>query len=74
LGDQDAFKKVVSKNRLIKMGSKSESFEIRVEEIEATNGRHQAFLELWRAIDSNEVGGIMVGGLGEEISAKRRNA
>jgi BMFP domain-containing protein YqiC len=33
--DQQAFKKVAPKNRLIKMRSKSESFEIRVEEIEA---------------------------------------
>jgi hypothetical protein len=73
LGDEDAFKKVVSKNRLIKMRSKSESFEIPVEQIEAKNGRDQAFLELWRSIDSNYVGRIMVGGLGEEISAKRRN-
>jgi hypothetical protein len=37
-GDQNAFKKVVSKNRLIKTRSKSESFEIRVESIEAKNG------------------------------------
>jgi hypothetical protein len=53
------------------MRSKSESFETRVEQIETKNGRDQAFLELWRSIDSNSVGKIMVGGLGEEISAKR---
>jgi hypothetical protein len=72
LGDEDAFKKVVSKKQLIKMRSKSESFEIRVEPIEVKNGRGQAVLELWRSIDSNYVGRIMVGGLGEEIWAKRR--
>jgi hypothetical protein len=38
--------KVVSKNRLIKMRSKSESVEIRVESIEAKNGRDSAFLEV----------------------------
>ena len=53
------------------MRSKSESFEIPVEQIEAKNGRDQAFLELWRSIDSNYVGRVMVGSLGEEISAKR---
>jgi hypothetical protein len=39
--DQNAFKKVVSKKRLMKMRSKSESFEIRGEEMEAKNGRDQ---------------------------------
>jgi hypothetical protein len=52
------------------MRSKNESVEIRVEEIKAKNGRDQAFLEVWR---SNYVGRIIVGGLGEEISAKRLN-
>jgi hypothetical protein len=52
---------------------KEESFEMRGEDIEANNGRDQAFLELRRSIDSNCVGRIIVGGLGKEISAKRRN-
>jgi hypothetical protein len=71
--DQNEFKKVVSKNRLMKMGSKSGSFEIQAEEIEAKNGRDQAFLELRRSIDSNCVGRIRVEGSGEERSAKRQN-
>jgi hypothetical protein len=37
------------------MRSKSEGLEIRVEEIEAKNGRDQAFLELWRSIDFTDV-------------------
>jgi hypothetical protein len=56
---------------LIKIRSKSESFEILVEEIEAKNGRDHAFSELWRSRDFNYVGKIIVGGLGEEIPAKR---
>jgi hypothetical protein len=60
LVDQNAFNKVVSKNRLIKMRSKSETFKIQS-------------IELARSIDSNCVGRIVVKGLGEEISAKRRN-
>jgi hypothetical protein len=55
------------------MGSKSESFEIRGEEIEAKNKTDQDFLELKPSIDSNCPGRIIVEGLGEEISAKRRN-
>jgi hypothetical protein len=43
--DKDAFKKVVSKNRLIKMLSKSESCLIHAEEIEAKNGRDPTCLE-----------------------------
>jgi hypothetical protein len=64
---------VSSEKGLINMHSKSESCETPVEEIEAKNGRDQAFLELWRSIDSNYVGSIIVGGFGEEISAKGPN-
>jgi hypothetical protein len=46
------------------MRSKSDSFEIRVEQIEAKNGKNQAFLEFWRAIDSNYVGKNHSGRLG----------
>jgi hypothetical protein len=46
--DQNAFKKVGSKNRLIKMLSKSESRDIRPEETETKNETHQEFLELRR--------------------------
>jgi hypothetical protein len=53
------------------MRSQSESCQIRVEQIEGKNRRDQAFLELWQSRDSNYVGKIIVGGLGEEISAKR---
>jgi hypothetical protein len=45
------------------MWSKSESFEIRVEEIEAPTINDQAFLELWRSRDSDYVRRIIVGGL-----------
>jgi hypothetical protein len=60
--DQNAFKKAVSKNRLIKMRSKSESFENRVKEIEMKNNRDQAFLELGRSIDFSCVGRITMEG------------
>jgi hypothetical protein len=69
---QNAFKKVALKNWLIKMRSESESVEIRVEEITATNGRDQAFLEFWRSRDSDCVARMRVGGWGEKICAKRR--
>jgi hypothetical protein len=69
--DHNAFKKLGSKNRLIKMGSKSEIFEVHVGEIEAKNGRNQAFLELGRSMDPNCVGRIRVEAFGEEISAER---
>jgi hypothetical protein len=72
-GEQDAFKKLVSKTRLIKMRSKSESCEIRVESMEAKNRRDWAFLELGRSRDSNSIGRIIVGGLRAEISAKGGN-
>jgi hypothetical protein len=55
------------------MRSKSESCEIRAEEIELQNKADQDFFGLVRSIDSKCVGRIIVEGLGEEISAERRN-
>jgi hypothetical protein len=64
LADQNAFKKVVSKDRWIK---------IRVEEIDATNKADEDFFELARYTDSNCAIRMKVETSGNEISAKWSN-
>jgi hypothetical protein len=71
LVDQNAFEKVVSKNGWIKMRSKSESFEIRAEDIEARNKIGQDLFGFAWSIDCNCVLRMTIERWGEEIRAKR---
>jgi hypothetical protein len=55
------------------MRSKSETFEIRAEDIEVRNKIGQDLFGLEREIDSNCVIRVVIERWGEEISAKRSN-